>query len=352
MCEMNKTEVEILDSDDSKSVYNFGKYGKLKKIDILGEGSFGKVILAKKMDLINQQDSKIFAIKISKGFKLISKETTQKNEPKVKDKEEERKKELNFVELRELYIMKKLNHNNVINLLDFNLDRKDREFCILMDYFQTDLGKFFYENRENPNVMNEKFLKNISFQILSGLNYLHENNIIHRDIKLENILYDSKNNIAKIADFGLSRQFDYDLSAQYTDVGTYPYKPPELLLGLTHYLTPFDIWSTGCVLIEICIGTHLFGKDNPLGVMGLMYQIFGSLNDDILPGYKNFPSSKILKLLPETRGIGLINFIKEKQKFSFENDDFYNLIEKMLCIDPTKRISSKDCLAHKWFANN
>ena len=181
---------------------------------------------------------------------------------------------------------------------------------------------------------------------------MHENNIIHRDIKLENILYDSKNNIAKIADFGLSRQIDYDLNAQYTDVGSYPYKPPELLLGLTHYLTPFDIWSTGCVLIEICIGTHLFGKDNSLGVMGLMYQIFGSLNDDILPGFKNFPSAKILELLPETQGIGLVNYIKKNQKFNFENNDFYNLIEKMLCIDPTKRINSKDCLSHKWFTNN
>jgi len=305
MCEVNKEGIEVLDVNDNKSVYNFGKYGKLKKIDTLGEGSFGKVILAKKLDITNQGDSKIFAIKISKGFLKISKKNNQKNEIEDKNKEEEKRKELNFVELRELYIMKKLKHSNVINLLDFNLNRKNRELCILMDYFQTDLGKFLHEN------MNENFLKNISFQILSGLNYLHENNIIHRDIKLENILYDSKNNIAKIADFDLSRQIDYDLNAQYTDVGSYPYKPPELLLGLTHYLTPFDIWSTGCVLIEICIGTHLFGKDNSLGVMGLMYQIFGSLNDGnnsrILADGKFLNPGK----MSETQGIGLVNYIKK-----------------------------------------
>ena len=352
MYEISKEEIEVLDVKDKTSVYIFKKYGRLQKIDILGEGSFGKVILAKKLDVTNQGDSKEFAIKISKGFKKFSKKVDRINGPEDRNKEEEKRKELNFVELRELYIMKKLKHSNVINLLDFNLNRKNRELYILMDYFQTDLGKFFHENIENPNVMNENFLKNISFQILSGLNYLHENNIIHRDIKLENILYDSKNNIAKIADFGLSRQFDYDLNAQYTDVGSYPYKPPELLLGLTQYLTPFDIWSTGCVLIEICIGAHLFGKDNSLGVMGLMYKIFGSLNDDILPGFKNFPSAKILELLPETQGIGLVNYIKKNQKFNFKNNDFYNLIEKMLCIDPTKRINSKDCLSHKWFTNN
>jgi serine/threonine protein kinase len=350
MYEISKEEIEVLDVKDKTSVYTFKKYGRLQKIDTLGEGSFGKVILAKKLDDVNQGDSKEFAIKISKGFKKFSKKVDRINGPEDRNKEEEKRKELNFVELRELYIMKKIKHQNVINLLDFNLNRKDKELCILMEFLHTDLGKFFHENRQNPDVMNENFLKNISFQILSGLNYLHENNIIHRDIKLENILYDSKKNIVKIGDFGLSRQFDYDLSTIYTDVGTYPYKPPELLLGLTHYSTSFDIWSTGCILVEICIGTHLFGKNNALEVIKLMYEIFGSFNEDTLPGFKNFPNSKILETLPQTQGIGLVKYIQEKKKFDV-NDDFYNLIEKMLCIDPTKRINAKDCLAHRWFSN-
>ena len=347
MLEMNKEEIEELQPKDDKSVYRLRKYGFLKKIITLGEGSFGKVILAEKIDLLNQGDSKKFALKISKGFKKFSEE----NETEGKNKGEERRKELTFVCLRELYIMNRIKHVNVINLLDFNLSRENGQLYLLMEYIPTDLSKFFHENRENPNIMNEHFLKNISFQILNGLNYLHENNIIHRDIKLENILYDPKNNIAKIGDFGLSRQFDYDLSVQYTDVGTYPYKPPELLLGLTHYTSSLDIWSTGCILVEICIGTHLFGQDNALGVMSLIYKIFGSFKDDILSEFKNFPSYRIFKSLPETQGIGLVNYIKENQKFNFVNEDFFDLIEKMLCIDPVKRINAKDCLAHKWFFN-
>ena len=345
MLEMNKVEIEELEPKDKESVYRFRKYGFLKKVKTLGEGSFGKVILAEKIGLTNQGDSKEFAIKINKGFKRFLKN----NDPEDENEGEEKRKELNFVELRELYIMKKIKHDNVINLSDFNLSRNDGQLCILMEYLKTDLGKFFHENRKNPKVMNENFLKNISFQILSGLNYLHEDNIIHRDIKLENILYDEKNSIAKIGDFGLSRQFDYNLSVQYTDVGTYPYKPPKLLLGLNHYTSSFDIWSTGCVLVEICTKAHLFGQDNALGVMRLIYNIFGSFNDDILPGFKKFPSYRIFESLPKTQGIGLVNYIKKNQKFEFVNEDFYNLIEKMLCIDPTKRINAKDCLAHKWF---
>lgn len=59
-----------------------------------------------------------------------------------------------------------------------------------------------------------------------------------------------------------------------------------------------------------------------------MYKIFGSFNDDILPGFKNFPNSKIIESLPVTKGIGLVNYIKENKKFDFANDDFFNLIEK------------------------
>jgi serine/threonine protein kinase len=351
MYEINEEAIEISEAKESKT-YNFRKYGKLRKIKTLGEGSFGKVILVEKIGLINLGDSKKFTIKINKGFKRFSqKNDNLKNESENKNENEGKRKELTFVEIREIYIMKKINHVNVINLLDLNFSRENGHSYLLMEYIQTDLSKFFRENKENPNVMNENFLKNISFQILNGLNYLHENNIIHRDIKLENILYDPKNNIAKIGDFGLSRQFDYDLNAQYTDVGTYPYKPPELLLGLTHYTSSLDIWSTGCILVEICTGTHLFGQDNALGVMSLIYKIFGSFKDDILSEFKNFPSYRIFKSLPETQGIGLVNYIKENQKF-FVKDDFYNLIEKMLCIDPKKRISAKECLAHKWFLNN
>ena len=352
MYEINEEEIEISEAKESKT-YNFRKYGKLRKIKTLGEGSFGKVILVEKIGLINLGDSKKFTIKINKGFKRFSqKNDNLKNESENKNENEGKRKELTFVEIREIYILKKINHVNVINLLDLNFSRENGHSYLLMEYIQTDLSKFFRENKENPNVMNENFLKNISFQILNGLNYLHENNIIHRDIKLENILYDPKNNIAKIGDFGLSRQFDYDLNAQYTDVGTYPYKPPELLLGLTHYTSSFDIWSTGCILVEICTGTHLFGQDNALGVMSLIYKIFGSFNDDILPGFKNYPSYRIFKSLPETQGIGLVNYIKENQKFNFVNEDFFDLIEKMLCIDPKKRISAKECLAQKWFLNN
>ena len=220
-----------------------------------------------------------------------------------------------------------------------------------MEFFKTDLRKFLYVNKENKNVLQEKFFRKICYQIFQGLNYLHENNIMHRDLKLENIIYDEKKEICKISDFGLSHRFDYDINTQYTDVGTLPYKPPEVILGLMHYSTAFDIWSLGCIFVEICTGLKIFGEDNSLGVIKLIYKIFGAFNETIFPGFKNFPFSKMLEDIPQIEGIGLSNYIISNQRFKFENTDFYDLIEQMLTIDPIKRISAKDGLNHPWFSN-
>ena len=122
-------------------------------------------------------------------------------------------------------------------------------------------NEVFSLNKENPKIMNEKFYKNISYQIISGINFLHSERIIHRDIKLENILYYEKRNLTKIRDFGHSRTFDYCLENKYTDVGTYPYKQPEILLGLRKYTMAFDIWWIGCRLVQICSISLLFGAE-------------------------------------------------------------------------------------------
>ena len=353
---MSKGKIKFYQVNDKNTYYKFRKNIYIKK-RTLGEGSFGKVILVERVNPSEPNDSKCFALKISKRFRKCSKISSAS-----KKDEDEKPKELNFIEIRELTIMKKIKHPNVINLEEFNLCREEREVWILMDYVPTDLGKFYAKNKDNKDVMNENFFKNIAFQIINGANYLHQNMIMHRDLKLENILYDSEHNVAKIGDFGLSRQFDYEVNNKYTNVGTPAYQPPELLLGLDHYSTSFDIWSVGCIFVAICTGKILFGEknsllvdtnsqikdNNSLGVLKFIIKIFGTLNDKNLPGFNNYPNSGILKNLTETKGIGLINYIKAHQLFHFENDNFYDLIQKMICIDPIKRISAKECLEHPW----
>ena len=97
-------------------------------------------------------------------------------------------------------------------------------------------------------------LKSLSQQMLQGLSYLHRKSVIHRDIKGSNILLNNRG-VLKLADFGLARFYQKRRRADYTNrVITLWYRPPELLLGATHYGVSVDLWSTGCILGELYAG--------------------------------------------------------------------------------------------------
>lgn len=347
---MSDKKVFFYDINEDISTYKFTRnsYDKIRQI---GEGSFSKVFLVKKLDEESIGDSNYFCLKINKRYDFIKKTSgTVNNENALRPNiGVDRSNEISTVDLRELMILKKISkehHMNLVNLIDFQLTKK--ETWLLIEYLPTDLERFFNENSQNPNVMNEKFLQNIAYQTLNGLKKLHELNIMHRDIKLTNIFFDDKKNIVKIGDFGLSRMFDYSFDSKYTIAGTFAYQPPEVLLGSRQYSTSFDIWSLGCVLVEICTNRNLFGKETPQGVLKLIYEIFGSFNQNSLRGYDKFPNSNLIINLPKKNGIGLINYIKANQKFNFENEEFYDFIKKVLKLDPTRRMSAKDCLNHPW----
>lgn len=206
-----KGSIQFFVIDETKTIYELPS-GSYKKVDILGEGAFGKVLLVQKIspdkEKVTSEDSIYFALNISKRFQKVKK--GKKSTKEVAKNMEEIPKEINFVEIRELSTLKNLscsNHLNIVNMFDFKLEQT--ETCILMECLKTDLMKFYDSNKDNPKVMNAKFFKNIAFQILCGINYLHSELIIHRDIQLENILYIEEKNIAKIGDFCLSRNFDY-----------------------------------------------------------------------------------------------------------------------------------------------
>jgi cyclin-dependent kinase 12/13 len=227
------------------------KVDTYEKVIQVGEGTFGKVYKARYKDFINNENNGNTNNSIKSEFVALKK-ILMENE----------KEGFPLTAIREIMILKRLNNKNIINLLEIVTSKPSEKnknrgnVYLVFDYMEHDLS----------GLISRKFdfsiglIKSILKQILLGLDYLHDNNIIHRDIKGANILLNNKGEV-KLADFGLARLHNPNpnQNKKYTNrVVTLWYRSPELLLGATNYGTAIDIWSVGCVFAELLSGTSLF----------------------------------------------------------------------------------------------
>ena len=195
------------------------KIGKL-----LGKGAFGIVILAKRL-----LDGQIYAMKQVRISQLTDKE---KNNA-----------------LNEIRILASLSHRNIIGYKDAFFDEQSKTLNIVMEFADGgDMSKKIKYNLKHGLIFRESIIWNYLIQILEGLNYLHEKNIIHRDLKSANIFL-TKDGTVKIGDLNVSKIAKVGLA--YTQTGTPYYASPEIWLDKP-YNYKSDIWSLGCILYELC----------------------------------------------------------------------------------------------------
>ena len=242
----------------------------------LGSGSFGKVCL-----VTRKSDKKIFAMKRVKLSKLNQKE-----------------KEHAVNEIRILY---SLNNKNIIGYEEAFYDDESETLNIIMEYADDgDLETKIKELSKKKLFFDENTIWNILIQILFGLKYLHDNKIIHRDLKSANIFL-TKNGIVKIGDLNVSKVLNQNKMAQ-TKTGTPYYSAPEIWENKS-YDNKIDIWSVGCIIYEMCCL--------------------------VCP----FRSTSILKLAL------LINKGEYKPIPDIYSDNLSNIISKMIIVNPTKRFN-------------
>jgi len=179
-------------------------------------------------------------------------------------------------------------------------------------------------------------------QLLTGLHYCHINQVLHRDIKGSNLLIDN-HGILKLADFGLARSFTTDPNARLTNrVITLWYRPPELLFGGTQYGPAVDMWSVGCIFAELLYGKPILpGKSEPEQLTKI-FELCGTPDELSWPGLTKMPWYNNFKP-PHT--------MKRRVKEAFKNFDRHalDLLERMLTLDPSQRISAKDALDAEYF---
>jgi len=225
---------------------------------------------------------------------------------------------------------------------------KSKETYIVMEYLPMDLDKFLKMKEERKQKLRTDEVIRIFKQLVEGVKYMHDKQIMHRDIKPRNILINPERMIVKIADFGLARHFSYISNENHSnEVQTVNYRPPEILMGSRNYSYTIDIWPLGAILYELlCLQKMISpkGKIYPHEVTVLfeIFSLFGTPTDQEYPEMKNLPGA--LKNPPRFKPT---NF--NDPKYFFLGNLGKQLFLSICKINPSKRPSAAQILEHPFF---
>ncbi|PWZ55863.1 putative cyclin-dependent kinase F-2 [Zea mays] len=184
------------------------------------------------------------------------------------------------------------------------------------------------------------------WQLLTGTKKMNEACIIHRDIKLQNILVGEGQSVVKICDFGLAMSTDERLP--YEPAGTLWYQAPEMLLGKPDYDTKVDVWSLGCVMAELVNnGRPLFQGSHDDGQLCAIFDVLGVPDDSTWPWFSSTPfATEVMPELDMQRNNHLRDLFPET-KLSMEG---FHLLSGLLTCNPNRRLTAAAALNHPWFA--
>ncbi|XP_019193933.1 PREDICTED: probable serine/threonine-protein kinase At1g54610 [Ipomoea nil] len=239
---------------------------------------------------------------------------------------------------REILILRRLDHPNVIKLEGMVTSRTSCSLYLVFEYMEHDLTGL----TSLPGVkFTEPQVKCYMQQLLRGLDHCHTRGVLHRDIKGSNLLIDDEGTL-KIADFGLATCFDREQSVTLTSrVVTLWYRPPELLLGATHYGVAVDMWSAGCILGELYTGKPIMAGRTEVEQLHKIFKICGSPSEDYWRKEK-LPHSTVFKpLQPYRRRI--------TEAFKDLPPTAVGLMETLLSIDPAQRGTAASALESDLF---
>jgi len=294
---------------------------KYQKIEKIGEGTYGVVYKAK-----NRASGELVALK------KIRLEAEDEGIPSTA--------------IREISILKELQHPNIVRLHD--VIHTEKKLTLVFEYLDQDLKKFL--DQEGSKLEPHK-MKSLLYQLLLGVAFCHDRRVLHRDLKPQNLLI-NKDLDLKLADFGLARAFGIPVRSYTHEVVTLWYRAPDVLMGSRKYSTPVDLWSVGCIFGEMASGgAQAAGLKRPLfpgtsdhDQLMKIFKVLGTPNENSWPTMIELPEYKSDFTVYESNPLeALRNFCPELCPQGLD------LLHAMLQFEPGKRISAKAALVHPYF---
>lgn len=255
--------------------------------------------------------------------------------------------------LREANVLLSLKHPNIIRVREMVVGGDLDKVYMVMDYMTRDV-------KEAGTLLGAPWAaaeaKCLMAQLLSGVAHMHSHWVIHRDLKTSNLLLGADGRLA-ICDFGLARKYGSPLRPFTEAVVTMWYRAPELLLGARTYATAVDVWSCGCILGEFMLGRPLFAGSSESEQLNLIFRLLGSPTGASWPGWESLPLARSVRMRayappPSLRAaLGLAGAAQSVGTGSVAHisEAGLDLLRSLLCLDPSRRISAADALAHPWF---
>lgn len=239
--------------------------------------------------------------------------------------------------LREICLLKELKHKNIVRLLD--VIHSDKKLTMVFEYCDQDMRKYFDGLKGRISAQQ---VQSLLYQMLRGLAFCHECNILHRDLKPQNLLI-NKNGELKLADFGLARAFGVPVKFFSAEVVTLWYRPPDVLMGAKLYTTSIDMWSAGCIFAEIAnAGRPLVPGTDIEDQLKRIYKVVGTPTVDSWPDVSSLPDYKAVGHYPAANLSALVPYLTEPGR---------DLLGKFLICNPDYRISAVDAMRHAYFAD-
>ncbi|XP_027195416.2 cyclin-dependent kinase 11B-like [Dermatophagoides pteronyssinus] len=257
-------------------------------------------------------------------------------------KMEKEKEGFPITSLREISSLLKVKHENIVTVREIVVGSNMDKIYLVMDFVEHDL-KSLMETMKKPFLLGE--VKTLMLQLLRAVAHLHDNWILHRDLKTSNLLLSHKG-ILKIGDFGLAREYGSPLKEYTSIVVTLWYRAPELLLQAPQYSYPIDNWSVGCIFGEFVTMRPLFQGKSEIDQLNIMFKELGTPNEKIWPGYSELPLVKKITFA-EFPYNSLHNRIGHKLGKSG-----FDLINRFLTYCPERRITADEALRHEFFTES